>query len=143
MPSEKEVYLTRDGVAEAIEYLTPYFPEGTPVSQEVSEEFDWEAHDLVVQISDGGGPGVRDTVLEDQTIWVEVSHPDSTVASYWVRVVYALLRAWQTGAVGVYWSRTYQRPAYQRDSVTGRPFYSLAVEITFKSDPTTIAPTTA
>jgi hypothetical protein len=141
VPSNKEVYFTRDGVAEAMEYLVPYLPAETSLHQEVPEEFDWSSADLVIQISDGGGPGVRDTVLEDQVLWVEVSHPDSVVASHWVRVIYALLRAWQTGATGVYWSRTHQRPAYQRDSVTGRPFYSLAVELTFKAIPTTIAPT--
>lgn len=141
MSSNRDVYLTRDGVAEAINYLTPYLPTGSDISQEVPEEFDWTGAGIVVQVSDGGGPGIRDHVLEDQVIWVEVSHPDSAVASHWARTIYGLLRAWQTGAEGVYWSRTHQRPAYQRDTVTGRPFYSLAVELTFRAVPTTIAPT--
>lgn len=141
MPSDQQAFVPRDAVAETMAFVEPYLPAGTLVAQDIPDDLDWSGVELVVQISDAGGPGLRDHILDDVALTFEVGHPDSVTASYWARRVYALIRAWQIGAVGVYWGRTIQRPAYQWDSATGRPFYSFSVLMTFKAEPTTITPT--
>ena len=143
MPSDRKIYMRRDAVAEAIQYVAPFLPPDTLVTQDIPDDMGWEDVGLVVQISDAGGPGERDVVLDDVALAYEVNHPDSTVAQHWASVLHGLLADWQNGSAGVYWWGTVQRPTYQRDAGTGRPFYSGSVIVTFRMHPHTIAPTGA
>lgn len=124
-----EITVPQDPVVRALSYLTPYL-DAVP-QPEVPANWEWGP--LLVVVTDTGGAGERDVVLDDARLTVEVSHQDSVIASETCRRIHGLLRAWQGQEPGVYWLRTLQRPTYTPDEQTRTPAYTTTVELSFRA----------
>src|SRR5699024_1658147 len=85
---------------------------------EISPGWDWKG--LLVTVSDVGGYGERDVVLDDARLMVEVWHPDSVTASEWCRDLHGLLRSWRDNdpTKTVTFLRTVQRPTFKPNDAT-------------------------
>ena len=83
----------QDPVARANEYLGFFVPETAGPFLEIPSGWDWKS--LLVTVTDVGGDGERDVVLDDVRLMVEVWDPDSVTASEWCRDIHALLRGWR------------------------------------------------
>lgn len=124
-----EIILPVDPVALTLEYLNPFFPDAV-VGMDVPSDWAWGA--LLIVVTDVGGDGMRDIILDDVNLMIEVSHEDSVTASETARKIHGLLRAWTWTNRAVYWRRTLQRPTYMPDEETETPAYSLTVSLTFR-----------
>lgn len=135
-----QVVILTDPVARAITFLAPYLPEPSGPYLDVPSGWDWSSQDPLVIVTDTGGAGERDVVLDDVRLTLEVSHPDSVMASRVCRELHGLMRQWQSLEPGVYWGRTIQRPTYSPDEETRTPSYSATVELTFRAEQIEINP---
>ena len=124
----------QDPVARANEYLGFFVPKTAGPFLEVPSGWDWKG--LLVTVTDVGGDGERDVVLDDARLMVEVWDPDSVVASEWCRDIHALLRGWrdQDPTKTVTFLRTVQRPTFKPDDATRTPGYFTIVELSFRAD---------
>ena len=125
-----EILQGKDPVAETIAYLSPFYPEAV-FGLDVPAEWEWGP--LLIVVTDVGGPGPRDVVLDDAYISVLVSHEDSENASDIARTILGLLRQWPMANRAVYWNRVMQRPTYAPDEDTKVPAYSMTVALTFRA----------
>lgn len=126
-----EILTFQDPVIRALDYLRDYV-DGTLVG-EVPYDWDWERNEILVVVTDTGGAGERDVVLDDTWLTLSVGHPDSVVASEQAGVVHGLLRAWPYEESGVRFLRTIQRPTFVADSETRYPSYEMTVELSFRA----------
>ena len=124
----------QDPVARTIEYLGFFVPKEAGPFLEVPPGWSWK--NLLVTVTDVGGDGERDVVLDDTRLMVEVWHPDSVIASEWCRDIHGLLRSWrehdQTKTVS--FLRTVQRPTFLPDEATRTPGYFTIVDLSFRAD---------
>lgn len=135
MPPVTDIIKPVDPVAEAIRYLSPYFP-GAVFGLSVPASWEWGP--LLVVVTDTGGPGEHDVVLDEANLTIEVSHEDAEVASDTARTIHGLLKAWPMANRAVYWRRTLQRPTYTPDEETEVPAYSLTVTLNFRMTTETV-----
>lgn len=98
-----------------------------------------EASDPFLRITDTGGAGVRDVVIEDVRLTVDVWAPARGQASEIARTVYAVLQRWPYQDPGVYWRGTVSRPQYYPDE-TRIPRYVLTVSLAFRGEPVEVTP---
>lgn len=92
-----------------------------------------------LRITDTGGPGVRDVVLEDVRLTVDVWANPRGQASEIARTVYGVLQRWPYENSGVYWRGTVSRPAYYPDE-TRIPRYVMTVNLAFRGEPVEVTP---
>ena len=124
----------QDPVARANEYLGFFVPKTAGPFLEIPSGWDWKS--LLVTVTDVGGDGERDVVLDDARLMVEVWHPDSVTASEWCRDLHGLLRSWRDNDTTktVTFLRTIQRPTFKPDDATRTPGYFTIVDLSFRAD---------
>ena len=124
----------QDPVARANEYLGFFVPKTAGPFLEVPPGWDWKS--LLVTVTDVGGDGERDVVLDDARLMVEVWDPDSVAASEWCRDLHGLLRCWRDHdpTKTVTFLRTVQRPTFKPDDATKTPGYFTIVDLSFRAD---------
>ena len=131
-----ELIIFPDPIARAIAFLTPYLPADVWVSQDVPAERPAE----LVAITDTGGAGIHDHVLDETRLTLDVWAPSSPRASELARFIYALLRAWPGLEKGVYRRDGWTRPEYLPDSETRIPRYVLTVTFSFRGEAVEVSP---
>lgn len=136
MPVVTEVILFPDPVVRAIAFLTAYLPADVWVSQDIPADRPQE----LVTVTDTGGAGVHDHVLDETRLTLDVWAPNSPRASQLARTIYALLRAWPGTEPGVYLRKGWSRPAYFPDSETRIPRYVLTVTFSFRGEAVEVSP---
>lgn len=124
-----EIIQPVDPVQKAIAYLTPFFPD---VVFGLGVPSDWTWGPLLIVVSDAGGAGTHDYILDNAYLRVEISCQDVELCSETARKIHGLLAAWQFEDRAVYWDRTLQRPTYALDEETEVPSYSLTVSMNFR-----------
>lgn len=118
-----------DPMLECIRYLSRYYPLVVP---EVPEGWAWDG--LLIVVTDVGGGGAYEVVLDDARLMIEIAHPDHAVASEAARTVYGLLRQWPAEQSGVYWRDTIMRPTWSPDEQTRTPGYAMTVALAFRGE---------
>lgn len=126
-----EIVKLQDPVARAIAYVRPFIPAGGEIHMDVPARWAWDR--LLVVVSDTGGRGERDVVLDDVRLTTTVFHPDSVAASESARNLHGLLRQWPYQESGVRFLRTLTRPTFDPDGATRTPGYTSTVELSFKA----------
>lgn len=122
-----EVIRFPDPAMRAIAYLSRFYPNVLP-----EPPAKWPWNDLLVTVTDVGGLGVYDVVLDEAALMVEISHPNQETASQTARSIAALLKQWPRQELGVYWRREISRPTWQPDDETRTPAYHLTVALAFR-----------
>ena len=131
-----EVIIFPDPIAAAIEFLMAYLPASVWVSQDAPAQRPAE----LVTVTDTGGAGVHDHVLDETRLTLDVWAGDSIRASELARTIYALLWAWPGVGRGVYRRKGWTRPAYFPDSETRIPRYVLTVTFSFRGEAVEVSP---
>ncbi|MFJ2618164.1 hypothetical protein [Glutamicibacter sp. NPDC087344] len=90
---------------------------------------------MLVTVTDTGGLGEKDVVLDQARITVDVYHEDSEQASDVARKLHGLIRAWHTQEKGVRFISTLTRPTYRPEDASGTPGFFFTVELLFKAAP--------
>lgn len=120
-----------DVQARTIGWLRQFFP-AAEIRPEPPPGWRWDR--LLITVTDVGGPGARDVVMDDVTVTVEVSHPDQAAASAVAQQVYGLLREWPYHQAGVYFRGTVQRPTWWPEDETRTPLYKLTCRLAFRGE---------
>lgn len=131
-----EVIMFPDPVAAAISFLTAYLPASVWVAQDVPANRPVE----LVTVTDTGGAGTYDHVLDETRLTLDVWAADSIRASELARTIYALMWAWPGIGQGVYRRQGWSRPAYLPDSETRIPRYVLTVTLSFRGEAVEVSP---
>lgn len=131
-----EVILFPDPVERAIGFLTGYLPADVWVSQDIPAD----RPDELVTVTDTGGAGVHDRVLDETRLTLDVWAKDSPRASELARTIYSLLRAWPGIGRGVYLRPGWSRPSYFPDSETRIPRYVMTVTFSFRGEAVEVSP---
>jgi hypothetical protein len=92
-----------------------------------------------IRITDTGGPGARDVVLEDVRLTVDVWANPRGKASEIARTAYGVLQMWPYQEPGVFWRGTVSRPAFYPDE-TRIPRYVMTVNLAFRGAPVEVTP---
>lgn len=122
-----------DPLVEALDYLRPYAGLALP---ELPAKYD--GSEVAVVVTDTGGAGVYDYVLEDVRLTVDAYSRNQADASLTSREMYALMRDWWTVSDSVYWRGTVSRPQWYPDGNWHR--YTFTVALAFRGTETDILP---
>jgi len=128
-----EILLFQDPIARAISYLSQWVPASAGPHLDIPPKWKWGP--LLVTVTDTGGPGEKDVVLDQARVTVDVYHEDSERASDVARKLHGLIRAWHTQENGVRFLTTLTRPTYRPEDATGTPGFFFTVELLFKAAP--------
>lgn len=123
-----EILRLHDPVISTIAFLGQYFEN---VRDSVPYQFDWRSP--LVVVTDAGGTGERDVVLDDVILSFRVFDKDKFTASERARTIHGLLRAWPDLYPDVTWNGTVQRPTFDPDDETRTPGYSFSVRLIFRA----------
>ena len=124
----------RDPVLEARDFLLEYFDD---VVTEIPPKFGWDQ--LIIRISDAGGEGEKDLILDRAILHIEVYSPNKAEASETCRSIHGLLRAWnQIHDSGPTWGGTIQRPTADDEPESRTPGYSTHVRLIFRAEEITL-----
>lgn len=129
-----QIIRLQDPVLAARRYLRPWYD----ALSEIPEGWDWAG--LLVTITDAGGLGERDVILDDVLLTLTVSHPDRETASTEARNIHGLLKAWGEMSDRTTFDSTIQRPTYDPDPDTRTPAYTFTVRLIFRVETTTVTP---
>ena len=121
----------QDPVARAISYIRPFIPAGGAIGLDVPPNWDWK--NLLVTVTDTGGRGERDVVLDDARLTFVVYHPNSVTASDSALNLHGLIRAWPENERGVRFLRTMTRPNFSPDDASHTPGYLFTCELSFRA----------
>lgn len=126
-----EIIRPVDPVAKAIKYLQPLFPDAKVT---LFPPPDWEWNKPLITVTDVGGMGMHDYVMDNVFLHFMVSMEDSSEASEVARTLLGLLRAWAFLPHGVYWKQVIQRPTFTPDEESEVPAYTLTVSLDFRAE---------
>lgn len=108
-------------------YLVPIFPD-----VEFAQTVPAEMPELLVTITDTGGAGRHDVVMDEVRLTFDVYGPTSGEASELARDLFGVLWAWPDLHQGVYRRRGWARPAWLPDDATRRPRYVFTATFDFR-----------
>lgn len=126
-----EILRFSDPVIEVRKFLLNWYPN---VVTEIPDKFDWKTP--IIVISDAGGEGESDVVLDRVILKIEAYSPSKAEASETCRTVHGLLRAWNhIDPTGAAFDATIQRPTYDPDPETRTPGYTTHLRLIFRAAP--------
>ena len=129
-----EILRFTDPVLAARDFLLDWYPSTVT---EIPDKFDWNS--LLVVVSDAGGEGEKDVVLDRVILKIEAYSPDREEASETCRNVHGLLRAWnQIDDLGPTFDGTIQRPTSDPDPETRTPGYSALLRLIYRAQQFTL-----
>ncbi|MFJ3957699.1 hypothetical protein [Arthrobacter sp. NPDC090010] len=117
----------------AIAFIKQHF-----LDAEVGQKMPADRPDLFIQVTDTGGAGRHDVVMDEVRLTFDVYAKDSSTASRVARDLFGLLWVWPERHTGVYRRRGWSRPAWVPDDVTGQARYVLTATLDFRGERRTL-----
>jgi len=128
-----DIIVSPDPTVKARAFLMPIFPQA-----EFAQKVPAEMPELLVTITDTGGAGRHDVVMDEVRLTFDVYGPTSGEASELARDLFGVLWAWPELHQGVYRRRGWTRPAWLPDDATGCARYVLTATFDFRGSPKSI-----